>query len=136
LGALGALGMGGAALAACACAVGPGGAGDDQAAARGGAVGAARGEVRWMSRAASEAHRQIQLEFGPGFERQHPGARVVADWPSGNFQEKLTASIAGGDPPDLAFIAASQYQLLAAQGQVVALDDYLKRDGAFKQDDV
>ena len=129
------VGLGAGALLA-ACTGGPTGQGGDQAAARPGAVAAARGEVRWMSRAASEAHRQIQLEFGPGFERQHPGAKVVADWPTGNFQEKLTASIAGGDPPDLAFIAASQYQVLAAQGQVVALDDYLKRDGAFKRDDV
>ncbi len=109
-----------------ACAAGSG-AGRD--AAQGGApVEAAKGEIRWMSRAPSEAN--------PTFEKQNPGAKLLADWPAGNFQEKLTAAIAGGDPPDLAFIAASQFQVLAAQKQVAPLDSYIKRDGSLKKDDM
>jgi multiple sugar transport system substrate-binding protein len=130
-----ALATGGATLVLAACTVGQAGRDSAQGAASGG-VPAAKGEIRWMSRAATEAHRLIQVAFGPEFEQRNPGAKVLADWPTGNFQEKLTASIAGGDPPDLAFIAASQYQVLAAQGQVAPLDDYMKRDGAFKKDDV
>jgi multiple sugar transport system substrate-binding protein len=114
-----------------------GAGGDKQGQAAGGQpVAAARGEIRWLSRAASEANRQIQVGFLPDFEQRNPGTKVLADWPSGNFQEKLTATIAGGDPPDLAFIAASTYQVSAAQNQVAALDDYIKRDGSFKKDDV
>src|SRR5688572_22290388 len=97
--------------AACAWGGSPG----REAAQGGGAVPVPKGEIRWMSRAPSEANRQIQVAFGPDFEQRNPGTAVVADWPAGNFQEKLTASVAGGDPPDLAFIAASQFQVLAAQ---------------------
>lgn len=89
-----------------------------------------------MSRAASEANRQIQVAFGPDFEQRNPGTKVLAEWPAGNFVEKLTAAIAGGDPPDLAFIAASTYQISAAQGQVAPLDDYIKRDASFRKDDI
>jgi hypothetical protein len=49
-------------------------AADDRNWARG--VTGPRGEIRWMTRAATEAHRQIQLEFGPDFERRNSGKKV------------------------------------------------------------
>jgi multiple sugar transport system substrate-binding protein len=120
-------------LAACA-----GGAGGRPGATEGSNAGApaAKGEIRWMSRAASEAARQIQVPFGPAFEQLNPGTKVTVSWPPGNFQELLTTAIAGGDPPDMAFIAASQFQVLAAQNQVAPLDDYIKRDPSLKRDDI
>jgi multiple sugar transport system substrate-binding protein len=119
-------------MAACA---GPGQLGSGGSGAP--AVGAAQGDIRWLSRGQTEVQRQMRSSFGTTFEQANAGTRVVIDYvpPADNMEQKLQVAVAGGDPPDLAFISASQYQALVVQKLVIDLEEFVRRDKTFKQDD-
>jgi multiple sugar transport system substrate-binding protein len=62
------------------------------------------------------------------FERDHPNItiefqNVTAD----NSMQKITTQIAGGNPPDAAFIDAGNVQAFAGRDAIVNLDDYIAR---------
>jgi multiple sugar transport system substrate-binding protein len=100
-------------------------------------VTAARGDIRWLSRGLTDVQRQMRSSFGTAFEKANPGTRVLIDYipPADAIEQKLQVAVAGGDPPDLAFISASQYQALVVQKMVVSLEEYVRRDKTFKKDD-
>jgi multiple sugar transport system substrate-binding protein len=114
-----------------ACGAGQSGARSEGAAPQ---VAAPKGEIRWQCRDFSPAHVDLYLSFAAGFKNRHPGVTVQAECVKGDANEKLQVRIAAGDPPDAAFIAASQFQVLAAQQMVANLEEHIKRDASFKKD--
>jgi multiple sugar transport system substrate-binding protein len=128
------LGAIGAAALSAACG-GP--AGQDTAGRPAGpAVGAARGEIRWLSRGNTDVQRQVRTSFGAAFEERTPGVKVVTEFVAANeIEEKLQVAVAGGAPPELAFLSASQYQSLVVQKLLANLDELVRRDKTFKPDD-
>jgi ABC-type glycerol-3-phosphate transport system substrate-binding protein len=68
------------------------------------------------------------------FEKMHPGSKVefvqvqAPDWDG--FFVKILTMIAGGQSPDMAYIATEGVQQFAAKGLSYPLDDYVKRDKA------
>jgi ABC-type glycerol-3-phosphate transport system substrate-binding protein len=100
------------------------------------AVGAARGEIRWLSRGNTDVQRQARTAFGTAFEERSPGVTVVTEFVAANeIEAKLQVAVAGGAPPELAFLSASQYQSLVVQQLLANLDEYVRRDRTFKPDD-
>jgi multiple sugar transport system substrate-binding protein len=62
------------------------------------------------------------------FRKQHPNITVeFQDIPSEEARRKLTTQIAGGNPPDVAYIDAGTTAEFAARDTLVNLDDYLER---------
>lgn len=62
------------------------------------------------------------------FRKEHPNITVkFQNIPAERMREKLTAQIAGGNPPDTAYIDASLTASLASRNALVNLDNYLKR---------
>src|SRR5687768_12248806 len=106
----GAMSVGASGLLAAACG-GPAGSGPAAERPAQPAVGAAKGEIRWMSRGNTDVQRQVRTSFGTAFEAATPGAKVVTEFVAADqIEEKLQVAVAGGSPPDLAFLSASQYQ--------------------------
>src|SRR5581483_6474548 len=64
----------------------------------------------------------------------HVEPQVMASGLDREKEEKLIAVLASGDPPDLFMINQGIFVTTAAGGSIVALDDFLKRDG-LKPDD-
>ncbi len=66
------------------------------------------------------------------FEKLYPGTKVqfipvqATDWDV--FFVKVLTMIAGGQPPDLAYVATEGVQEFAAKGLSYPLDDYVKKD--------
>ena len=66
------------------------------------------------------------------FQKMHPGVKIefipiqAADWDG--FFVKILTMIAGGQTPDMAYIATEGVQQFAAKGLSYPLDDYVKRD--------
>lgn len=62
------------------------------------------------------------------FQKEHPNITVkFENIPSDSMTEKLTTQIAGGNPPDAAFVDASSVASFSTRGALVNLDDYIKR---------
>jgi ABC-type glycerol-3-phosphate transport system substrate-binding protein len=112
-----------------ACSIGP-----SRARSGSGAARAAKGEISWQCRDFSPAHVELYLSFASAFKERQPSVTMLAECVKGDANEKLQVRIAAGDPPDVAFIAASQFQVLAAQKMVSNLEEFIKRDATFKKD--
>jgi multiple sugar transport system substrate-binding protein len=62
------------------------------------------------------------------FQAEHPNITVkFVDIPSEEAGRKLTTQIAGGNPPDAAYLDAGTIADFASRGALVKLDDYVKR---------
>lgn len=94
----------------------------------------------WDNTRVDPFHRSLQLltEKKPNI-RVDPSVMAVA--PDREKEQKITAVIASGDPPDLLMVNQGIFANLAGGGSIVALDDYLKKekikpeewyDGAYK----
>ena len=69
------------------------------------------------------------------FQAEHPNIKVkFVDIPAEEAGRKLTTQIAGGNPPDSAYLDAGTIADFASRGALVKLDDYIKRSGT-KPDD-
>jgi multiple sugar transport system substrate-binding protein len=69
------------------------------------------------------------------FQAEHPNITVkFVDIPSEEAGRKLTTQIAGGNPPDSAYLDAGTIADFASRGALVKLDDYVKRSDT-KPDD-
>ncbi|GIF77944.1 ABC transporter substrate-binding protein [Asanoa siamensis] len=69
------------------------------------------------------------------FESAHPNIKVeLQNVPSEEANEKLTAQVAGGNPPDVAYIDASTTAQFAARKALVNLDNYISRSDVVKAD--
>jgi multiple sugar transport system substrate-binding protein len=69
------------------------------------------------------------------FQAAHPNITVkFVDIPSEEAGRKLTTQIAGGNPPDSAYLDAGTIADFASRGALVKLDDYVKRSGTNADD--
>ncbi|MEV4620379.1 sugar ABC transporter substrate-binding protein [Asanoa sp. NPDC049573] len=69
------------------------------------------------------------------FQSAHPNIKIeFQNVPAEEANEKLTAQVAGGNPPDVAFIDASTTAQFAARKALVNLDNYIKRSDVVKAD--
>jgi multiple sugar transport system substrate-binding protein len=70
------------------------------------------------------------------FQAEHPNITVkFVNIPAEGASQKLTTQIAGGNPPDAAYLDAGTTADFASRGAVVKLDDYVKRTPEQKPDD-
>jgi multiple sugar transport system substrate-binding protein len=69
------------------------------------------------------------------FQQEHPNITVkFEDIPAEEASRKLTAQIAGGNPPDAAYMDAGTTADFASRGALVNLDNYIERS-EYDQDD-
>jgi multiple sugar transport system substrate-binding protein len=70
------------------------------------------------------------------FHKLHPNITIqFQNVSADNASQKLTTQIAGGNPPDVAYIDASGTSDFASRGALVNLDDYISRSSIVKPDD-
>ncbi|HZA80127.1 MAG TPA: sugar ABC transporter substrate-binding protein [Actinomycetes bacterium] len=70
------------------------------------------------------------------FKKEHPNITVrLLNVPAERATQKLTTQIAGGNPPDTAFLDSSAVQDLAARRALVNLDGYIAGSEAVSLDD-
>src|SRR3954453_21864661 len=70
------------------------------------------------------------------FQAEHPNITVkFVNIPSEGASQKLTTQIAGGNPPDSAYLDSSTIADFASRGALGNLDDYIKRTPTVKPDD-
>jgi multiple sugar transport system substrate-binding protein len=70
------------------------------------------------------------------FEAAHPNIKVkFVNIPSEGASQKLTTQIAGGNPPDSAYLDSGTVADFASRGALVNLDNYVKRTPTVKPDD-
>ncbi len=75
-------------------------------------------------------------KFVKDFEEQHPTITVeLQKAPTDTASQKLTVQLAGGTPPDVAYVNASDTADFASRGALVNLDDYIARSDIVKPDD-
>ena len=79
---------------------------------------------------ANLAEEKIINQAFSAFEAAHPGIKVQAiEAPSGHYDEKTDALVAGGTAPALWFPAENRgYRYYAARGALMELDAYISRD--------
>ncbi|MBW3593484.1 MAG: extracellular solute-binding protein, partial [Actinobacteria bacterium] len=70
------------------------------------------------------------------FQKQHPNITIkFQNVPFEQIGQKLTTQIAGGNPPDAAFIDAGTTADFASRGALVPLDDYFARSDVVAKED-
>jgi multiple sugar transport system substrate-binding protein len=70
------------------------------------------------------------------FHQQHPNITVkFQNVPAEQASQKLTTQIAGGEPPDVAYLDSSNVNDFASRQALVNLDDYISRSKVVKSDD-
>jgi multiple sugar transport system substrate-binding protein len=70
------------------------------------------------------------------FKQQHPNITVeFQDVPAEEAEKKLTTQIAGGNPPDAAYVDAGTVATFASRKALVNLDNYMGRSEVVKADD-
>jgi multiple sugar transport system substrate-binding protein len=70
------------------------------------------------------------------FQAEHPNITVkFVNIPAEGASQKLTTQIAGGNPPDTAYLDAGTTADFASRGALVNLDNYVKRTPEQKPDD-
>jgi multiple sugar transport system substrate-binding protein len=69
------------------------------------------------------------------FKKEHPTITVkLQNVPAEEATEKLTAQVAGGNPPDVAYVDAGTVASFAARKALVNLDSYISRSDIVKPD--
>jgi multiple sugar transport system substrate-binding protein len=84
----------------------------------------------WVSEA------QQMKKLSADFKKLHPNITVkFLNVPADNATQKLTTQVAGGNPPDTAFLDSSAVQDFASRKALVNLDGYIAGSQAVKLDD-
>jgi multiple sugar transport system substrate-binding protein len=69
------------------------------------------------------------------FKKEHPNITIkLQNVPAEEATEKLTAQVAGGNPPDVAYVDAGTVANFASRKALVNLDDYISRSDIVKTD--
>ena len=67
-------------------------------------------------------------QLAKNFQEEHPNITIeFQNVPAEQSAQKLTAQVAGGNPPDVAFVDASTTAAFASREALVNLDDYVER---------
>src|SRR3954452_5694573 len=75
-------------------------------------------------------------KFAADFHKLHPNITIkFQNVNADSASQKLTTQIAGGNPPDVAFVNASDTSDFASRQALVNLDDYINRSDNVKEDD-
>jgi len=75
-------------------------------------------------------------KFVKDFEEEYPTITVeLQKAPTDAAAQKLTTQIAGGNPPDVAYVDAASTADFASRNALVNLDDYIERSDIVKPDD-
>jgi len=75
-------------------------------------------------------------DFVARFEEEHPNIDIeLQNAPAEGASDKLTTQITGGNPPDVAWLNASDTADFASRGVLVDLDDYIARSEVVNPDD-
>jgi multiple sugar transport system substrate-binding protein len=75
-------------------------------------------------------------KFAADFHKLHPKITIkFQNVSADNASQKLTTQVAGGNPPDVAFVDASATSDFASRDALVNLDDYIKRSKVVKPAD-
>src|SRR3954451_18813479 len=70
------------------------------------------------------------------FHKEHPNITIkFQNVSADNASQKLTTQIAGGDPPDVAYVDASATADFASRDALVNLDGYIKRTKTVNPED-
>ena len=82
------------------------------------------------------AELKIMQDVLKEFEKENPGIKVRFDHTPGNaYWEKLQTMIAGGVPPDVAYMGGEYLSSLANKGVLMELDELIKNDKEFEIND-
>ena len=75
-------------------------------------------------------------QFAKQFNKEYPNITIkFQNVPAEEIGEKLTTQIAGGNPPDAAFLDSGTVADFASRGALVNLDDYIARSEVVDPDD-
>jgi multiple sugar transport system substrate-binding protein len=75
-------------------------------------------------------------KFAKKFHELHPNITVkYQNVPAEQMSQKLTTQLAGGNPPDTAYVDSSTVGDFASRGALVNLDDYIGQSKVVKRDD-
>jgi multiple sugar transport system substrate-binding protein len=75
-------------------------------------------------------------QLAENFNKEYPNITVTfQNVPAEQSQQKLTTQIAGGNPPDTAFVDASATSAFASRKALVNLEGYIDRSDVVKPDD-
>ena len=75
-------------------------------------------------------------KFARQFQKEHPNITIkFENVPAEQADQMLTTQIAGNNPPDVAFVNASDTADYASREALVDLDDYIERSDIVKPDD-
>lgn len=84
-------------------------------------------DLRFTVWTGNEAHLNMLNGIADGFEAQHPGTTVTFETiPAGDYVQKLTFQLAGGNPPDLGWMFEDSMPTFVAAGAVEPLTDTLE----------
>ena len=120
----GAMTAGAALLAACAPAVGPG------SQAGGGAQPAAAATTLRLSAWADVQDAVVYENMVNAWQARQSDYQVTVEQYPGGYYEKIQANFAAGSPADVLYYQGWIWQAYAENRVIVALDDYIERDGA------
>ncbi|GIG88061.1 ABC transporter substrate-binding protein [Plantactinospora endophytica] len=114
-------------LGLTACGSGDGGAGDD------GPV-----TLRMTTWSANEAHVKLFDEIAEEYKKTHPNVTAITfdAIPFENYTTTLTTQIAGGNPPDLAWVLENAAPDFVSSGALLPLDDTLKGTDGYQFDEL
>ncbi|MFY1693188.1 ABC transporter substrate-binding protein [Plantactinospora sp. WMMB782] len=114
-------------LGLTACGSGSGGAGDD------GPI-----TLRMTTWSANEAHVALFEEIAAEYRKTHPDVTSITfdAIPFENYTTTLTTQIAGGNPPDLAWILENAAPDFVSSGALLPLDDTLKGADGYDFDEL
>nr|MDT0658544.1 sugar ABC transporter substrate-binding protein [Micromonospora sp. DSM 115978] len=121
------------AAAALAVALGLAGCGGGDDAGDGGPV-----SLRMTTWSANEAHVKLFTEIAEEYKKANPDVTEITfdPLPFENYTTTLTTQIAGGNPPDLAWIFESSAPDFVSSGALVPLDDTLKGTDGYAFDEL
>jgi multiple sugar transport system substrate-binding protein len=92
--------------------------------------------LRMTTWSANEAHLALLNGIAAEYRGTHPNVTEIAfdPIPFENYTTTLTTQIAGGNPPDLAWVLESAAPDFVASGALVPLDDTLKKTEGYAFD--
>lgn len=84
----------------------------------------------------SDAHLAMLNGIADGFEAANPGTTVTFETiPFGEYTQKLTLQLAGGNPPDVGWLLESDAPTFVAAGVLADIGSALRADGDYDFDD-
>lgn len=106
----------------------------------GGDAGDSEGPVslRMTTWSANEAHLALFNEIAEAYKKDNPNVTEIKfePIPFENYTTTLTTQIAGGNPPDLAWIFENSAPDFVSSGALIALDDTLKATDGYAFDEL